>query len=225
MWAPFRYILISLLILTQFSCGKEDFTEPSPTSFSFILTGASENIDHLSFSKIQLLITEFEFEGVRQNAPDFFFEEVFDEQLNLQWPAVVTSLDFEIPQGVYETVEISFRLSESSESVMVEGIYRSLERDRNILLSAELGEAIALELSAVHTDGSTSISFDKGTVNRASIQFDATGLFATIDRERMESAVGQLAENEILTISNSINTDIYQILKSQLMNYISITFE
>ncbi len=219
----FGVFLLSFFLL---SCGKEDFTKPSPTSFSFLLRGTSNSIDHLSFSKIHFLIKEFEFEGMRDNAPDFFFEKAFDEDLKLEWPASVKMLDFEIPQGVYETVEISFRLSGSNgNSVTIEGIYRSLEQDRNVLLLAEIGRNLTLEMAAQKEDGSAAISFSKGTLNEASIEFDATGLFGTISRDRMEQAVNELDSKGTLIISEELNSDILSILESQLVNYMMVTFK
>lgn len=219
----FSFIILLFLFI---SCEKEDFTKPSPTTFSFILLGTSNSIEHLSFSKIQLIIKEFEFEGVRNNAPDFFFEEVFEEDLNLEWPASVEMLDFEIPQGVYETVEISFRLSGQNENgVTIEGIYRSLEQRRNVLLLAEIGRDQSLEMAAETEDGSSAISFTKGTLNQASIEFDATGLFGTISRDRMEQAVNELDVEETLIISEELNSDILNVLESQLQDYMKVTFK
>ena len=219
----FTFVIGCLMIL---GCGKADFTKPSPTTFSFLLSGTSSTVDHLSFSRIRLLVSEFEFEGVRQNAPDFFFEESFQDDLQLEWPAVISSLDFEIPQGSYETVEISFRLSSKGENgILLEGIYNSSLQNRNVLIRVEIEGDLLLELTASADDGSPEISFDRKVTNQANIEFDATALFNAITRDRFESAVSDLGEDDPLVISPESNRDILDIIEGELEQNMRVVFK
>ena len=118
-----RSILLGLMALLCWSCSKDDFTKPAGINLQMEIENHEVEINkRVKVNSIKIesgryLLSEVEFKGYRESGEDYFFEKEFEDGLEATMAAGSPSvaLNFDMPQGLYKRISISFKVKKSKE--------------------------------------------------------------------------------------------------------------
>ncbi len=231
-------ILFFLLLLP--ACRKDELTLPSKVIFKFELIPHQEadNLKggppfdvpggRMTIDRGTLTIESIKFDGKRDEAKDYSFVS------NLPFPLIVDlesgetnqEVSFDIPQGVYNHVEIFLSLGVADEpSVALDGIIRRGPWEKiPIRFEYNIREQIRIwaEPGKLRESGESGgqhnkIVFRKDTPSIARIVVDAGSLFQFVNLPEIQNATPSVRDGEkIIIISFDSNTEIFNTMGQRL---------
>lgn len=183
----------------------------------------------IKIQKTRYRFSEMEFQGYRQSGNDYFFTKDFEEGLEVVVeegkPAAL--LNFDMPQGVYERINISLKVRKSTAapSVVMEGYYTNNQMvEIPLLFEYNFDEVFEYRANPGINNGTISIS--KSTNNEASIQFNPSYWMQLINARMLQGAKLSLVENiPTIVISEESNEHIFNLLSSRIKNASELKFQ
>lgn len=215
-------LLILLLFFCLTACDKEQnqWKRPADVIMTMDLNRNPNSLNTLFFHTGEIVLASFAIEGERLQAEDISFSKEFSQGLSIPFDpnTAVAELDFEIPQGTYSSIEVSFSTFDDSglPNIVVEGTYTN-STGVDIPLRFEFMSAETFEIVAEDDLGSNSIVLDENVPLYGKIQLDPIFWFGVISANRLDNAsLSNLDGVQTLLISENINADIYDDLADRI---------
>lgn len=221
-------ILLFLALLYFPSCKKNQLKKPTDVSFKADINRASNSSGSLIFTGGNINIAEFDIEGKRQQGDDISFSKEFENGLLINFDPnnSIPEIDFDIPQGIYESLEISFKTFENESDITITCLGEYTKNSGTIIpLQFEFMSSEYFSISAEDDNGSANVTLDKDTPAIGLIIFDPIYWFEIIPPSSLENAsLTELNGIETLLINESANENLYELIVSRIEESTEIFF-
>lgn len=230
------FILLAFLFLV-ISCQKDELTLPSKVLFKFGMISSfnedngnkNSNNSHLFFiDKGRFIFENIEFDGRRDEGKDIFFISNFPSAVEAVLENQETNFEvkFDIPQGVYNKIDISFYIDNSQHiPIVLEGKFKTGAVEKNIRFEYNHTEKISVR-AYNKQNAQNSIVLTKDESSTAFVIVDSEFLFRFISIAAIMNAESFLLNNnEVILINNQHNTDLFNQIAGRINNCIYIMFE
>jgi hypothetical protein len=224
-----RIIVFSLVIsLILQGCKKDDLKLPTDVSFKMDINRNLSNTGHLVFNSGSILLAAFDIEGTRQEGDPISFGKSFPQGLSVSFSPTnnISDLFFNIPQGVYTDLDISFETFDDNGdiTILVEGQYTN---QSNITFPLRF-ECLSSEYFSINGEsgsGSSTIVLNKDTPVTSFVKFDPIYWFGTISNNKFNNAdLVNIGGQMTILINESNNSDIYDIVVDRIDETTSAIF-
>ncbi len=233
-------VIVFAFLATLSSCKKDELTLPADVTFSFgmlsvyadgteVVRGYEENSASNSFTidKGFLAIEAIEFDGRRDEGKDVFFISDLGNQILADLDSESTNIDvrFDIPQGVYNRIDITLHLcSVKNASLILEGDV-SWGNQNSVPIRFEYCYADQVRVRAKPRSGN-SIVLQKDKLSKARVELDAQFMFRFINPSILsEATLVKIEGKDVLLINSKNNIDIFNQIANRLGNSFSVVFE
>jgi len=229
-----RGIIFLAVVFSLFfsSCEKEDYTKPVEVSFEFTMDSLQLNESPKSGSftidKGTLIVQTFEFDGRRDQGDDYYFTSEFSTPLRAELHNQNTNqnVSFDIPQGIYNRIEINLSLGDGNENALcLEGSFRRGPFDEvPILFEYAFQEQV--RITARNKQDSEQIVLSTDNPVKATIRINVPNLFQFVNMNMIRNAE-MVQENgvDVIKINNENNNSIFNLIATKLDNSIQVVFE
>lgn len=203
--------LIALLLLSVFSCEKEAaFKNPTTVVFSFEKEATSVGgPDLLTLDAGYIVLGSFSVFGERTGAEDFTFTRTFEDGLRipLGHTTTLSDLQFDLPQGNYDEITISFETYEDGNiNLFVEGQYQYLNPLKSPSdVHLELVASKTFEVEVTNEVGEKTFKLDETVKETPTVILDPKKWFIGIVDNDMAAADVNVTNNQQLIVLNSSN--------------------
>jgi hypothetical protein len=228
--------LIVAVLFVLSSCVKDELTKPAEVAFEFSMKSylsdqstqtKSTNNNFFSLSKGTLVIDAIEFDGKRSAGKDYFFKSNFPKTLNASLETGITNfkVEFDIPQGIYNKIDLTFLFTETGvPSLVLEGVFSSGSNFTTpIRFEYTYPDNITVRAS---TGSDQTIVLQKDKKSRAIVTIDASFIFRFINPGVIASASTSNVNGEnIILINDKNNIPIFNQIASRINNAITVQFE
>ncbi len=221
------------IIGTITSCEKDDLTLPSDVDFEFSMnpyTPANELKAGQGFTidKGKLILSSIEFDGRRNEGEDYYFSRNFTSPLEaeLHTKELNQEVHFDIPQGIYNTIEISFYLGEESKNGLF--LNGTLQKGpfEEVPIQFEYAAGEVIRIKAKNSGESEVIALKKDTPSKASVIFDAEMFFRFVNVNMIMNAETTSIDGvETIVINEDYNNDIFSFLIARMPISLRVIFE
>lgn len=126
------FFILVLLLVTATGCRKNELKRVSEVAFKVDVNRNSSANGNIVFSGGTIVLASFEIEGVREEGDPIDFSRSYPSGLSINFDPnnAVQEIDFDIPQGVYTSLEIEFEiLADGLNSIVVYGTYTNSNND------------------------------------------------------------------------------------------------
>lgn len=176
---------------------------------------------NLAWTKGNIIISNFIFNGEREQGEDVFFIKEFPSGLSLFFDPnqSINELNFEIPQGNYTLIEISFRTHgfQDGKHIKVEGTYQNTINSTTYPVIFEFEAEEYYEIIAKSSSGNTQITLDKDKASNVIIKTDPEYWFQTVNTNMMDNADISIVNSvQTIIINDSNNEDIYDAVRDRM---------
>ena len=180
-------ILIAVLIAVFFSfssCDKrKKWKLPTDVGFKMDINRSTGSNGKLVFTSGPIILAEFDFEGEREQGDDVYFTKSFPGGLSIPFDpnGTIAELDFDIPQGTYNRIEISFETFDDlgDDNIVVNGTYTNTS-GTDYPIRFEFKSAEYFSIVAEDYSGSSQIILDKDIAVSTKIQLDPIHWFQVV---------------------------------------------
>jgi len=233
-----------LFSLFFFSCVEPlEIKEPVDVSFNFDIEEQSERLNYLKFKSGKINISEFSFEGKREQGKEVFFSNQYKGGIEIEFDESrgVKEFQFQIPQGVYTKTEISFRtlsenLTENSHSIYLEGVFIHNENGRpaddykknKVIVEIDSDQFFTCIGKSAEGDSQVVLSNDKPV--SASVKVDVMHWFQVVPYLLLKEVATEndsletVNSTEDILINKEENVEIYQLIIGRISESANITF-
>lgn len=232
-----RSILVGFIALLCWSCSKHEFTKPVAVNLQMEIknqeVGINERVklNTIHIERGRYLISEMEFKAYRESGKDYFFEKEYEGGLEASMAAgaPATAFNFDMPQGIYERISISFKVEKSSgsqqeeekpfnedASLVLYGTYTNAQ-EQQIPLIFVYNYDDTFEFTAKEANAEEVISIGSEQQVNASLKFNPAYWLQLINNHVLQSA--RLTEvNGVPTIvlSEKQNNHIFGLLTARI---------
>ena len=220
--------IVFICCFALISCKKDKWNEPANVSFVVDINRSPGLSDKLVFSSGKIVFENFSFEGDRVQGDDVYFLNSYSSGLNVTFDAnnTVGDLDFEIPQGTFTRIQISFSTFGNSNDNHIEmtGTY-SIGRDTAFPLKFEYNAKESFSVMAQNTSGSNEIVLNKETPAKPRIVFDPIYWFQPVSLNLLNNAdVVDINGTSTILINSTTNIEIYNIVVNRVGDGVKIIF-
>ena len=235
------------MALLCWSCSKDDFTKPAGINLQMAIENHEVEINkRVKVNSIKIesgryLLSEVEFKGYRESGEDYFFEKEFEDGLEAtmtaESPAI--ALNFDMPQGLYKRISISFKVKKSKEreedeedekpfdenaSLILQGTYTdSKEQEIPLVFVYNYDDTFEFKASSAKSKEVILIEEGQGV---AHLTFNPSYWLQLINSRMLESA--QLTPvNGVpsIVLSEQQNEHIFELLASRIKSASDLSFE
>lgn len=216
------------------SCEKDESTLPVKVTFDYamepyiIVDTAAKGEGALTIDQGTLFINAIEFDGRREEAEDYYFTSHFDPvlQVGMHTGYASQQVTFDVPQGVYDKIELVFSLgNEENQAMLVKGIFQqSIEEGIPVWFEYNFQDQIRVK--AKNEDDEEQIVLKKSEPATATLVLDASFLFRLVNLGRiMKAERVQIDGEDVILINSEVNTDLFSLLVARLDISLRVTFE
>lgn len=240
------FIIFFIVPLLLSSCGKDPLTLPARVTFDFefiaheeesSLKNTSEEYSDnvppnvaagkLEVNKGKLAIESIEFDGRREEGRDIFFISDLPGPLvvDLETGTGNQELSFDIPQGVYNLIDIYFNMGGDNQiPLILEGkIKRGAAYEMPVRFEFNIQEQ--LRVRAESKNQSSKIVLRKDTTSNAKIVVDAESIFKFVNPSVLRNAsVSVIDGKELILVNNNNNNGIFNSLASRVEKSVKVIF-
>lgn len=220
-----KYLKILSIIALSFTltfCTDEEepLKKPTDLKFSMDINREPNSENNLAFHKGFIILAAFDFEGEREVGSEVYFSREFTSGLNVNLNELteVPELDFEIPQGVYNRISISFETFDDYDQncLVVEGIFTDADNSETPL-KFEFNSSEYWEIVAEDYSGNSQIIIDADVSAVSKIELDPIYWFGTVTYSMFESAERiNINGKPTIIVNESINTNIYELVVARI---------
>ncbi len=235
-------LLIFLLLLT--SCEKDELTLPAEVNFEFEFIAHEDGIigngpkklssnlqqppGKIEIDQGTLVIESIVFDGRRQEGEDVFFTSDLSEPVvvNLQTEESNKPLKFDIPQGIYNRIEIDIELDGNNKLPLVlEGNFKKGPLEEfPVRFEYDISEKIRVR--AKPAGNIDNIVLKKDTPSIAKVRVDANSIFQLVNMSMINDAnITDIDGEEVLLINNESNGNMYSIISARIDKSFDVIFD
>jgi hypothetical protein len=185
-----KRLLFLILLFGLQACETTDdvLKQPTGIDFNFGFTTNSALSGAVRFESGSLTLSRFSFEGERVQGDDAYFEKDFSDGLTIGIFNGDPALNFEIPQGTYNRIEVEFELqSAGSQSLELRGSFTD-DDGESYPLVLKLGNYYYLEVEANRNQSGGEINLLDDQRYSAEIQLNPAHWFRELDEDDLEDA-------------------------------------
>ncbi|MCK9401724.1 MAG: hypothetical protein M0Q51_17290, partial [Bacteroidales bacterium] len=206
------FIIISIFVLLP-SCKKNKWKQPTDVGFIVDINRSSGQGGKLIFTKGDITLANFSFDGKRVQGDDIYFLNTFSSGLNIVFDPnlPVESLNFEIPQGTFTKIEISFETFgiNDDNQIVLEGNYEK-SMNNNYPIRFEFKAKIVQTIIARNSSGSSEIILNKDVPSYPKIMFDPIFWFNPVSPNLINNAeTVDIGGTPTILINDTCNENIY----------------
>lgn len=208
------------------SCNKKKWKLPVDVTFHVDINRSPADGGKLNFDGGKIVISEFEFDGKREQGDDVFFRKEFTHlDIPFDQNLEVAELDFEIPQGSYTKIGIRFKANNNAgSSIELEGKYTNDEGEV-YPVRLEIKDDQYYSLVAHDGTGSNVIILDKDIPSNTTILLDPSYWFQTVSDSLLEEAeVSDDSGTPTILINEDENEEIFHIVQYRMDDATEVTF-
>lgn len=211
---------LSLSVLLIVGCKKNELKKPTDVSFNIDINRNESTDGKLVFTSGTINLSSFNVNGVRQEGDPIAFSNSFPQGLivNFNSTGTISELDYDIPQGVYTSLEVSFETHEGpgGVTIVVNGIY-SNNGGTDIPVMFEFLSSESFEIESEDGVNSGLVVLDKDTPANAIIQLDPIHWFDILSNNQMENAtLTNVGGTMTLLINEENNENLYDLLADRV---------
>jgi len=233
--------LFFIFFLSLASCQKDPSTLPAKVNFTFgmIPLSAEEGLKdaavdtdpsgqvYLTMDGGTLVVSTIEFEGRRQDASDVFFTADFDPPIvvDLETQTLNRLVQFDIPQGIYERIEMIFHLGAPGHLPLV------MTGEANLPIVGHKAVRFEYQYSEpvrVVAQGSSegNIVLKKDVPGKAAVNVDASHLFRLVNVGLLVSSeIHNQNGTDIILINQDMNSPIFNVIANRLSQSFEVIIE
>jgi hypothetical protein len=209
-----------ILILGVFACNKvNQWKQPVKVCFNIDVLQEPAVSGNLSFSSGYLNIESFNFDGKREQGADVYFSKSFNPQFSVVLnDNPVNEMSFDIPQGVYTSIEVEV-LSDNNTfpNLVVSGIF-SDGISYSVPIRFEYAEIDTFTIQGEDVFGDNqNIDLAENSEFKSTIWMNPSDWFKSVSESTLENADLVTFEGEkIILINSTNNTQIYKTVSDAL---------
>jgi hypothetical protein len=222
---------ISILIFS--SCDKNNQLKlPVDLYFQLILNQPDKLNNNLVFNRGSINIENFTFDGVREEGNDVYFSKQFPTGLRISSDSISNTpeLYFQIPQGIYNKMLISFETMEFPDSLKVKYSEEFENEDFSIIMEGKYTNALNqvipvrfeyslkeyFTIRATDSLENSSIILNTQYPAIGKIIFDPYYWFQTVTDAILNDSEIEDEENPLIMINDELNINIYTIVVNRI---------
>jgi len=175
-----------------------------------------------------IIIQSLEFDGRRDQGEDYFFTKHFDNSLQaeLHNGNVNQQVSFDIPQGVYNRVEIIFSLGQEGENaICLQGCFQRGPLDE-VPIVFEYSFTENVRIKAKNKEGNEQIVLKKNNPSTATVLVDIPFMFQLVNPGMVQLAeTTMINDEETILINTEKNAYIFNLLATRLEKSMRVIFE
>lgn len=221
------FILFFIFSFFLISCKKDKWEEPTNVYFVLGINKSSGLNGKLKFSEGYIKLNNFTFDGTREQSNNVFFSNSFTNGLQINFDeSKVNELSYEVPQGTYNRINISFSTYGINDSIhlVLRGQYENNSGHIQPVYFAYKAQ-ISFSLYAKLNSGSSEIILKKDEPKTATIIFDPIYWFEPVTQSLLNNAhLVNMNENQTIVIDNANNPEIYTIISSRISQGVQVIF-
>ena len=197
-----------------------------PTEVQFVFKMEDSENESLFIEDSFIKISSFTFDGMRQAGDDVYFKIDYPEglEIDISNALFIDELRFDIPQGIYDDLEITFTLANDTEDAafFLNGNYEGEDNqgDDDIEFYYNDNTPYIINIHAISENGSSQIILDKAMNSEAEIILDPNVIFSTITENDWEDVNEE--DNEVFISDDGENTALYSEMSSQIPHAFSL---
>ncbi len=237
-----RFILLLLPAVLLFiqSCTKDELTLPTTVDFKFELVPHDEGsglksgppfdlpFGRMTVNRGSLVISSIEFEGRRDEGRDVFFISDFPEPVtvNLETGETSREISFDIPQGVYNRVEIYIELGgETGIPLSLEGTIKK-GQDEKVPLRFEYNIRERIGIRAEPGRNRNRIVLRRDAPSTAKVEVNAGTVFQFVNFQAMQvDPESLMGADGVVLISAESNIGVFSAMAPRIDKAFSIVFD
>lgn len=233
--------LFFIFFLGLTSCQKDPSTLPANVKFNFGMTPlvAEEGLKDAAVSADQgaqvyltmdggtLVVSTIEFEGRRQNASDVFFTADFDPPIvvDLETQTLSRLVQFDIPQGIFERIELIFHLGAPGHLPLLMTGEANLPIFGQKPVRFEYQYSEPVRVVAQNSSGGN-IVLKKDVPSTAEVNVNASNLFRLVNIGLLVSSeIHNQNGTDIILINQDMNSPIFNVIANRLSQSFEVIFE
>ncbi len=236
-----KYWLVAVIgsaVLFMFSCERIIDTPkdklPAELQFEFSLqeyslTEDKQGASNFSIDRGQLVLENIEFDGRRQQAAQsIYFISDFPDPLSIDLVPQGYQADFhfEIPQGIYDMIEMTFHLgADQHASLVMEGQFRRGNLEP-VAVRFEYTYREQIRVRATPGDNQDNIIFSKEEPSTANVELNTGSLLRLVNFGMLVQAeVIEVDGQDVIFIDGSTNTGLFNSISARLNNAFTLVIE
>lgn len=229
-----RYLFLILgLLFIMYSCEENELSLPTEVTFEFSMEtfqagGSDKSQNGFTIDEGVMLISNIQFDGQRDEGEDYYFSKQYSDPLETEMHTGNTSqhVAFDVPQGVYNKIDIAFTLGKDSiDAFELNGKF-SQGPLNEIPVRIEYNFMEQIEVQVKDASGNGQIVLKKDTPVQARVVFKTPSMFQLVNFNMIQNAeVINIDGVETILINNEVNSDVFNLLASRIDNSLAVVFE
>ena len=232
-----KYIVLLVLLFLFASC-KDELTLPTSVYFDFGMISFLNEEPAQNNQKVggnnrytiesgELIVEAIEFDGKRNQGEDVYFMSSFTNKVIAQLDTHTSNFDveFDIPQGEYNRVEVTLHLGNGDESPLkLQGQFAQ-GQSGSFPVRFEYPYTDRITIRARPQNG-TNIVLSKDKLTTARVVVDTEFLFRFLNPGLIANAARVTREGqEVILINHQHNVDVFNQVANRFSNSISVVSE
>lgn len=223
-------LIFSILFVLLFAvgCQKNELKKPTEVGFKCDINRNVSNDGKLVFTSGTINFAAFDVEGERVKGDDISFSREFPNGLLINFDPnnFISEFDYDIPQGVYNRIAISFETFDDNSDITIvcNGSYTN---NSSVILPIrfEFMSSEYFSIEAEDYSNSPEIVLDKDTPANAFIKFNPIYWFDIVPTSLMENAdLVNVNGTPTILINDSENDNIYEMVVERIDESTEVTF-
>lgn len=217
-----RITLFILSIIFLAACSADEFANfkaPGALFLQFDVNREPTKLNRLAFTDGLIRISNFQLDGDRVEAEDYFFQNGFQPPLEILFDslAIVPQFQFDLPQGIYNTLRINFEIPSANIPTLI--VLGSVQKADGTWfpLALEIDSFENFSFLAKNSSGGNELVFQEGSTRIGKIELNPGHWFSGISIEQLEAAeVNDYNGSQVILINRQHNADLYTEIDNRL---------
>jgi len=231
------YLILTAVFLaflfTSSSCKKKKEKEkwklPTDVSFKMDINRSAGSGGNLAFTGGTIILGSFTFDGKRSQADDVYFSNTYSG-LNIAFDPnnPVVALDFDIPQGTYSKITVSFQTDGKvgDDHIVVTGTYTHSVSGVTSPIRFEFEAEEFYTVISKDASGNSEIILDESVASTATITLDPVYWFQTISTNSLDNAtLVSVSGVPTILITDANNEDIFDLVVDRVDDATDVVFD
>lgn len=214
------FVILFISSMLSFCKKKDQWKLPTDVAFKMDINRTVSSNGKLEFTKGVITLASFNFEGKREQGDDVYFSKSFSNGLNIVFDpnTTISELDFDIPQGTYNKIAISFETSDDygDESIIVEGTY--IHTNGSLYpIKFEFNDSEYFSIIAKSVSGNSQIILNQNVASFAKIKLNPLHWFQVISTSMLDNAdLVDINGVSTIVVSEDENENIYNLVVDRI---------
>ena len=213
-------VLIAMFFASSTCEKRKKWKLPTDVGFKMDINRSICSNGKLVFTSGTIILAEFDFEGEREQGDDVYFTKSFPGGLSIPFDpnGAIAELDFDIPQGTYTRIAISFETFDDlgDDNIVVNGTYTNTSGTK-YPIRFEFESSEYFSIVAEDYSGDSQIVLDKDIAVSTKILLDPIHWFQVVSTSLLDDAdLVSVGGTPTIVISEDENDDIFDLVVDRL---------